>query len=1201
MNRFLKKLRQHPVCMGGQNVLLLLILLSLAGFAKAADFNVTSPGFFYAFDGNGSNPTITVTRGHTYTFAINTDAFHPFEIVNDLTTFTPYPNAANNNISSGTITLTVPADAPSTLYYICSIHFFSGQINVTGAANTPPTVTITSPTNNTILFTSNIVLQADATDSDGTVTNVEFFEGATLLGSDSTSPFSITNTTFANGTHTITAVAHDNAGATATSAAVTFNLGSVISNPIAERIPKGNVTIELQTIADGMTAPVSMAYPNDGSGRMFVYDQAGMIWVIGANGRLATPLLDVRSRLNPSAKYDYDERGLLGLAVHPGFATNHLIYTYTSESNNGPADFVATGTNVNHQSVIAEWKIDDANSNRVDVASRREILRVDKPQSNHNGGTMRFGPDGYLYFTIGDGGNANDVGDGHGPGGNAQNTNSILGKLHRIDVDGRNSANGKYGLPGDNPFNGVNGLREIYAYGLRNPFSFSFDRQTGVLWLGDVGQNKVEEIDNITKGGNFGWNIREGTFWFDPVSGNVVTSAVRPVPPDLIDPIAVYDHDDGLAIVGGFVYRGTQIPALQGRYVFADWGSFNTPSGRLFYLDTGNVIKELRIGLNDRPLDHWVRGWGEGPDGEIYVFASRVVGPAGNTGKMFKLLPGPNPINLAIRRGSNAVDVICGIAGGQGPFALQKKASLGDPIWQNARVATQTSLTISNDGRIGFLRAADTAHQPAIPLTAMATGAGERPTPLVNNGTAFAIMSLDGNTLTLNIRYSGLSGNATAAHIHGPATAAGSASVIIDFAPFNGGSYSTSGTVSAQTIITDAQKAMILSGQTYINFHTAANGGGEIRGQIAPVLYQASLNGVNERPNPNSSTGTGIAMFSLVGTQLTFNITYRGLSGPAIAAHIHGPATMDAATGVMIDLAPFNAPGFSSNGTLSGRVALTADQAAALVDGLTYVNVHTSLNPGGEIRGQVLPQFTAVPFTAPLTGLSERPTALTNDAAGSAFLSLEGDMLTFSINYSNLTGVATAAHIHGPATTAQATGIQIDLSPYKSGAFGSNGTFAGTVQLTPTQRAMVVNGQTYVNVHTAANPSGEMRGQVAPVLMRAYLSGAEERPTPIFTPGSALGSFTLVLNQLSFDVTYRNLPVAATLAHIHGPAAINQTAGIIVDLVPFNGGSFGTNGSLMGTATLSTSTLNAIVDQQTYVNIHTGNNPGGELRGQLTR
>jgi uncharacterized protein (TIGR03118 family) len=530
--------------------------------------------------------------------------------------------------------------------YYCTPHFtiMTGKVTVQAAANVPPVVSITSPADGaTFISPANVTIQATASDKDGTVTKVEFFDGTSSLGSVTTAPYAKTVTLYA-GTHALTAAATDNGGSTTTSAAVTVTVNTTpITNPIAAHIVKDNITIELQTIVDGLTAPLSLAVPDDGSKRMFVYDQVGLAWVVTKGSeKLPTPLLDVRSRLVTQG--NYDERGLLGLATHPDFANHPLVYTYTSEPIDGVADFVnvmPAGVTNNCQSVIAEWRMDPNDPNRIDPASRREILRIDKPQSNHNGGTLRFGPDGFLYFSLGDGGQANDVANGHVPGGNAQNLQRIYGKILRIDVDGRNSANGKYGIPKDNPFVGQNAVQEIYAYGLRNPFTYSFDSLTGDLYVGDAGQNKIEEVDLITKGGNYGWNVKEGTFWFDSVTANigqVVTGPVRPVPPDLIDPIAEYDHDEGNVVIGGFVYRGNLVPALQGRYVFGDWGSFAKPSARLFYLDPNDVIKELRIGLADRPAGFWLRGFGQDADGEMYAFGSTTLGPQGDTGVMLKIV-----------------------------------------------------------------------------------------------------------------------------------------------------------------------------------------------------------------------------------------------------------------------------------------------------------------------------------------------------------------------------------------------------------------------------------------------------------------------------------------------------------------------------------------------------------------------------------
>ncbi|MEJ2704059.1 MAG: PQQ-dependent sugar dehydrogenase [Sedimentisphaerales bacterium] len=519
-------------------------------------------------------------------------------------------------------------------------------------SNSPPTVSITSPADGaTFISPAGVTIEAEAQNTAGSVTQVQFFDGSDSLGAVSASPFSETVTLYA-GSHRLTAVATNNLGESTTSAPVTVDVNTVpITNPIPEPILKGNIIIELQPVVDGLTAPLGMAVPDDGSRRMFVYDQAGLAWVVTeAAGKLRTPLLDVSARL--VAQGNYDERGLLGLAVHPNFAQLPFVYTYTSEPIEGPADFVNVmpeGVTNNHQSVIAEWQIDAADPNRVDPNSRRELLRIDEPQGNHNGGTLRFGPDGYLYVSLGDGGRANDVADGHVPGGNAQSLQRVYGKVLRIDVDANDSANGQYGIPQDNPFVGQDAVQEIYAYGLRNPFTYSFDRLTGDLYLGDAGQNNIEEVDIIVGGGNYGWNIKEGSFWFDSVTaniGDVVTGPVRPAPPDLIDPIAEYDHDEGSVVIGGYVYRGSQVPALQGQYVFGDWGSFGAPSARLFTLDPNLVITELQIGPEDRPTGFWLRGFGEDADGELYVFGSTMLGPSGDTGQMLKIVPSPAPIAI---------------------------------------------------------------------------------------------------------------------------------------------------------------------------------------------------------------------------------------------------------------------------------------------------------------------------------------------------------------------------------------------------------------------------------------------------------------------------------------------------------------------------------------------------------------------------
>ena len=703
---------------------------------------------------------------------------------------------------------------------------------VDDATNQPPTITITSPASQST-FTNGapITITAEAGDANGSVTNVSFFAGEELLGSAGAAPYSISAELFP-GNYILTAQAADDQGATTISEGVSITVSSqTIQNPIAARIPKSSVIVELQTVADGIASPLGMAVPEDGSGRMFVFDQDGRVYVLGPDGtRLPAPLLDLNSRLVLLGAYD--ERGLLGFALHPDFAQNQLLYTYTSEPVDGAADF-QTGVTNNHQSVVAEWRVSGSDSNVVDVSTRREVLRIDQPQSNHNGGAMHFGPDGFLYIALGDGGAANDVAAGHVPGGNAQDINRIWGKLLRIDVAGTNSANGAYGIPQDNPFVGQEGLDEIFAYGLRNPFSFSFDKDTGDLYMPDVGQNRIEEINIITKGGNYGWNVREGNFWFDPSAGAVVTAPVRPPPTNMIDPIAVYDHDDGLAVIGGYVYRGASIPALTGTYVFGDWGSFSTPSGRLYFLDETNGVQELRIGIEDRPLGLWLKGFGQGPDGEMYLFTTRWLGPSGNTGRMLKIVPAPAPPMLTGITRANETDLSVSWSGGGAPFALQKKTSLDDASWNNSMVVVDRTANVMADSPAGFFRVADAAHVPPIPLTVNMSGAAEHPANS-STGSGMGIFALAGNSLTFNIHYRGLSGAAMAGHIHGPVNTTTNAGVMIDLAPFNGGAWNTNGTVSGVLVLTDTQKAHLLAGHTYVNIHTPDFPGGEIAGKLPP-------------------------------------------------------------------------------------------------------------------------------------------------------------------------------------------------------------------------------------------------------------------------------------------------------------------------------------------------------------------------------
>ena len=375
-----------------------------------------------------------------------------------------------------------------------------------------------------------------------------------------------------------------------------------------------------------------------------------------------------------------DERGFLGLAFHPGFANPasvgyQTLYTYTSEAlGTGPTFAAPNGATQNYKNLISEWKMSAADPNVVDPASRREIISFGKNAGNHNGGTISFGPDGYLYLGLGDGGNANDVGASHiEPGGNSQNLTTPLGKMIRIDpVDPTltpassdpTSPNGQYRIPAANPFTGAGQVRETFALGFRNPYRFSFDRTGGDLIVADVGQNNIEEINRVTLGGNYGWAVKEGTYLFNRSNGSIGTAPAGNnspgLPVGLIDPITgtlgtlQYDHGDGISITGGFVYRGAGIPELVGKYVFGDLAITGSPSridGRLFYADlqTG-LIKEFLIPqfANDKlPNSLTVHGFGEDGNGEIYAMVTNSA-PNGTGGIVYKLAAVPEPISAML-------------------------------------------------------------------------------------------------------------------------------------------------------------------------------------------------------------------------------------------------------------------------------------------------------------------------------------------------------------------------------------------------------------------------------------------------------------------------------------------------------------------------------------------------------------------------
>ena len=422
-------------------------------------------------------------------------------------------------------------------------------------------------------------------------------------------------------------------------------------------IATGPVRIALQEVASGLSAPLDFA--TTGDGRLFVVEQTGKIRLIKNGALVAAAFLDVSARLVGTTA----EVGLLGVAFHPGYNDPaspgfRKFYTYTSEPVTGPADFTVPITGAfNHQSVVAEWKQSAPTPDVADPASRREVLRVDEPQSNHNGGQLAFRPgEEYLYISLGDGGAGNDVGPGHNSSiGNGQDLTTVLGKILRIcplapaltpGSPDPVSANGKYRVPASNPFiNSSTTVHEIFAYGFRNPYRFSFDTPTDRLIVGDVGQGNVEEVDIVTAGKNYGWNRKEGSFLFNPDDGSVTPD---PSPdPALVDPVLEYSHADGNAVIGGFVARGAAVPALNGRYVFGDFIT-DAGAGRLFESDfAAGLIQEIGVGNRAMSLGKSVRGFGRDDNGDVYLLANGAGG--GVVDKITAIAPAPTLVNLSTR------------------------------------------------------------------------------------------------------------------------------------------------------------------------------------------------------------------------------------------------------------------------------------------------------------------------------------------------------------------------------------------------------------------------------------------------------------------------------------------------------------------------------------------------------------------------
>jgi hypothetical protein len=340
----------------------------------------------------------------------------------------------------------------------------------------------------------------------------------------------------------------------------------------------------LETVIDGLDFPVWLTSPPDDP-RLFVVEKGGRVVIVEDGSLLSAPFLDLSGQVSTG-----NEQGLLSLAFHPDYAANGRFFVNLTD----PAG----------DTRVVELRVSAGDPDRADPASARVVLAIDQPFSNHNGGLVLFGPDGMLYVGTGDGGSGGD------PRGNGQDLGTLLGKLLRLDVDGGQP----YAVPPDNPFVDRPRARpEVWAYGLRNPWRFSFDRETGDLYIADVGQNQFEEVNAVRGAGrglNYGWNVMEGGHCFESSEGCDRSGLTLPV--------TEFDHGDGCSVTGGFVYRGSGISDLRGTYLFSDYCSGFV---RSFRFANGQAGSERRFPELE-PSDNAVTSFGQDADGELYLLTA---------------------------------------------------------------------------------------------------------------------------------------------------------------------------------------------------------------------------------------------------------------------------------------------------------------------------------------------------------------------------------------------------------------------------------------------------------------------------------------------------------------------------------------------------------------------------------------------------
>lgn len=395
--------------------------------------------------------------------------------------------------------------------------------------------------------------------------------------------------------------------------------------------------VGLELVADGFTSPVALVDPDDGTDRLFVVEQTGLIWILSGGKRSEKPFLDIREKVIELNSF-YDERGLLGLAFHPGFANNGLFYV----SYSAPLEARMSSAAWDHNTYISEFTVSADDPNFADPGSERNVLTLYKPGYNYEAGHIAFGPDGYLYIATGD--SVRDPASQAGQYG--QDPFSLLGKILRIDINGLELPVHNYKIPPDNPFLDGRGLAEVYAYGFRNPYRFSFDVSANGktrLFVADVGQAMMEEVDLVQAGGNYGWPIREGTTCFNSQRWDQPLDSCASA--GMTGPIIAYRHEGDLsAVIGGAVYHGKAISELDGGYVFGDWGR---GKGHIFIAHPRKLgwglwnVTEIQINFPGTQRDlGQLLAIEQDRTGELYLLTKAAgLGATGDTGKIYRMIP----------------------------------------------------------------------------------------------------------------------------------------------------------------------------------------------------------------------------------------------------------------------------------------------------------------------------------------------------------------------------------------------------------------------------------------------------------------------------------------------------------------------------------------------------------------------------------